>query len=74
MATDEARKTIDALAKIMPELGVKMQICSRSMRSLYAENSVSSSVENGSEFIKLRDDIRNDAADYLKARTESNSL
>ena len=70
MATDDAKKTIDALANEMPQLGVKMQLFSLSMRSLYADKSVSSSVENGPEFIKLRDETRNDAVAYLKARTE----
>ena len=74
MATDDAKKTIDVLANDMPELGVKMQIFSLSMRSLYAENSVSSSVKNGSEFIELRDETRNDAVAYLKARTDRNQF
>ena len=70
MATQEAERTLNVLAKDMPQLGVKMQVFSLSMRSLYAQNSVSSSVENGSDFIKLRDETRNDAVAYLKARTE----
>ena len=74
MATDEAEKILDILGKDLPQLGVKMQQFSRSMRSLYAENSVSSSVENGPEFIRLRDETRDDALEYLNARTEKTTF
>jgi len=43
-----------------------MHLFSLSMRSLYCEEKVSASVENGKEFISLRDATRDDAVAYLR--------
>jgi hypothetical protein len=43
-----------------------MHFFSLSMRSLYCEEKVSASVQNGEEFISLRDATRNDAVAYLR--------
>lgn len=66
MASDSTSSAVDTLAKDLPELSVNMRMFSLCMRSLYAEQAISSSVENGSKFIRLRDDTRNDAIVYLK--------
>ena len=66
MSSREAEQTVAVLANDLPKMSQNMQLFSLSMRSLYAENSVSSSSENGPEFISLRDATRNDAVAYLQ--------
>ena len=70
MANAEVEKCVNDMVQDLPDLGKKMQLFSLAMRSLYCEKSISRCVEGGSEFIKLRDDTRNDAVTYMKARTE----
>lgn len=59
-------KGIAKLQDQLPEMPKNMRAFSLAMRSLYADKSVSSSVENGAEFIRLRDETRNNAVVYLK--------
>ena len=70
IANNETEEMLDYLVEDTLQLGINMQLFSLFIRSLYAENSISSSVENGPAFIQLRDATRNDAVVYLKARTE----
>jgi len=63
---DKTKQCIEKLSDDLPNLGRSMQIFSLSMRSLYCEEKVSASVENGKEFISLRDATRNDAVAYMK--------
>jgi hypothetical protein len=63
MADEEALLVLTA---DLLNLGISMRIFSLSMRSLYCEDKVSASVENGKEFISLRDATRNDAVAYLR--------
>ena len=66
MASKESEQSISLLVKNFSELGKNLRIFSLSIRSLYADKAVSASVENGAEFIRLRDETRNDAVAYLK--------
>ena len=66
MATENTEKQVKKLTDDLPTLGTNMQLFSLSMRSLYAEKAVSTSVEYGKEFITLRDETRDDAIAYLK--------
>ena len=66
MTSREAEQTVAALANDLPKMSQSMQVFSLSMRSLHVENSISTSCENGAEFISLREATRNDAVAYLK--------
>ena len=65
-----ARKTENQLATLnegMKDLSTNMRCFSLSMRSLYAEKTVSSESNVAIKFIQLRDDTRKDAMVYVKA-------
>ena len=66
MATGDTEKQVKKLTDDLPTLGTNMELFSLSIRSLYAEKAVSTSVEYGKEFITLRDETRDDAIAYLK--------
>jgi len=66
MADEKTQQSVEKLTADLPNLGRSMHLFSSSMRSLYCEMKVSVSVENGEEFISLRDATRNDAVAYLR--------
>jgi hypothetical protein len=71
---EKIKQSIEKLSADLPNLGRSMQIFSLSMRSLYCEEKVSASVENGEEFISLREATRNDAVAYLKCVMPMNEI
>jgi len=66
MADEKTKQSVEQLTADLPNLGTSMHLFSLSMRSLYCEEKVSASVENGREFISLRDATRDDAVAYLR--------
>jgi len=74
MADKKTQQSVAKLAADLPGLGEKMQVFSLSMRSLYVEEKVSANIENGEEFIRLRDDTRNDAVTYMRGIMPLNEI
>jgi len=73
-ADGETRRRVQELAWQLPNVADLMKVFSANMRSLYAEWRVSASVENGKEFIRLRDAIRNDALVYVRGVMPMNEI
>jgi len=68
------QQSLILMAGDLPLLARHMKNFSEKMRSLYVEEKISITVENGEEFNTLRDAIKNDAVAYLKGVLPLNEI